>query len=352
MRDRRERAPGDRPRRATTWCRSASPTTADGCWSPGTRGGSRSPAPTSCPRSTARARRSCSRSDRRGSELVVHEPGARAAHASARSTSCSRCCTGRGARTAPSRGCSRWPASGTSARVCWPRAVGMDKHYMKVVLAGAGLPVLPVHGDRATGRGRPTAPRARRASRRWATRSSSSRPAAARASASARCTAPTSSTRRSRRRARTTRRCSSRSRPSGGREIECGVLEGSDGPGRPAWSPRSRVDGGTSSTTSRRSTCPRSARGSTCRPTCPTTVTARIRELPRGAFEALVVRGPGPGGLLLLPDERVVINEINTMPGFTPSSMFPRMWAATGARLPRARRPAAPARPAPRTGLR
>jgi len=26
----------------------------------------------------------------------------------------------------------------------------------------------------------------------------------------------------------------------------------------------------------------------------------------------------------------VLINEVNTMPGFTPSSMFPRMWAASG----------------------
>jgi D-alanine-D-alanine ligase len=30
----------------------------------------------------------------------------------------------------------------------------------------------------------------------------------------------------------------------------------------------------------------------------------------------------------------VVINEINTMPGFTPMSMFPRMWAATGLDYP------------------
>jgi D-alanine-D-alanine ligase len=36
----------------------------------------------------------------------------------------------------------------------------------------------------------------------------------------------------------------------------------------------------------------------------------------------------------VLPDERVVINEINTMPGFTPSSMFPRMWDATGLAYP------------------
>jgi D-alanine-D-alanine ligase len=26
----------------------------------------------------------------------------------------------------------------------------------------------------------------------------------------------------------------------------------------------------------------------------------------------------------------VIINELNTMPGFTPTSMFPRLWAASG----------------------
>ena len=29
-------------------------------------------------------------------------------------------------------------------------------------------------------------------------------------------------------------------------------------------------------------------------------------------------------------DERVVVNEINTMPGFTQISMFTKMWEATG----------------------
>ena len=33
----------------------------------------------------------------------------------------------------------------------------------------------------------------------------------------------------------------------------------------------------------------------------------------------------------VFPDGSLVVNEINTMPGFTPLSMFPRrMWAATG----------------------
>ena len=29
-------------------------------------------------------------------------------------------------------------------------------------------------------------------------------------------------------------------------------------------------------------------------------------------------------------EDLLVINEVNTMPGFTPISMFARMWAATG----------------------
>lgn len=30
------------------------------------------------------------------------------------------------------------------------------------------------------------------------------------------------------------------------------------------------------------------------------------------------------------PDRRLIVNEINTMPGFTPISMFPRLWAVSG----------------------
>jgi D-alanine-D-alanine ligase len=30
------------------------------------------------------------------------------------------------------------------------------------------------------------------------------------------------------------------------------------------------------------------------------------------------------------PAGELIINEINTMPGFTPKSMYPQMWAASG----------------------
>jgi D-alanine-D-alanine ligase len=33
-------------------------------------------------------------------------------------------------------------------------------------------------------------------------------------------------------------------------------------------------------------------------------------------------------------DGAVTVNEINTMPGFTPTSMYPRMWAASGVSYP------------------
>ena len=59
-------------------------------------------------------------------------------------------------------------------------------------------------------------------------------------------------------------------------------------------------------------------------------VTARVQQLSVRAFEVLSVEGLARVDFFVLPDDRVVINEINTMPGFTPSSMFPRMWAASG----------------------
>jgi D-alanine-D-alanine ligase len=36
----------------------------------------------------------------------------------------------------------------------------------------------------------------------------------------------------------------------------------------------------------------------------------------------------------LTEDGSLLLNEVNTMPGFTPSSMFPRVWAATGLDYP------------------
>jgi D-alanine-D-alanine ligase len=34
--------------------------------------------------------------------------------------------------------------------------------------------------------------------------------------------------------------------------------------------------------------------------------------------------------LFLTPDERILVNEINTIPGFTTISMYPKLWEASG----------------------
>jgi D-alanine-D-alanine ligase len=67
--------------------------------------------------------------------------------------------------------------------------------------------------------------------------------------------------------------------------------------------------------------------------------TAAIREAACRAFTALDCAGLARVDFFLGTDpatgeDLVVVNEVNTMPGFTPISMFPRMWAATGVPYP------------------
>jgi len=52
------------------------------------------------------------------------------------------------------------------------------------------------------------------------------------------------------------------------------------------------------------------------------------------AFEVLGCEGLARVDFFLRTDGSVVLNEVNTMPGFTPISMYPRMWAATGVDYP------------------
>jgi len=66
----------------------------------------------------------------------------------------------------------------------------------------------------------------------------------------------------------------------------------------------------------------------------PPDVTARLREMACKAFTALDGAGLARVDFFVRPDGDLVVNELNTMPGFTPISMFPRMWAATGMAYP------------------
>ena len=118
-----------------------------------------------------------------------------------------------------------------------------------------------------------------------------------------------------------------------GREIECGVLEDTDG--RPIASVPAEI---------------RLAHGhdwydfdakyldDACEFDVPAKldedVTAALRDAACQAFEALECAGLARVDFFVRPDGSFVINEVNTMPGFTPISMFPRMWAATGIAYP------------------
>ena len=48
------------------------------------------------------------------------------------------------------------------------------------------------------------------------------------------------------------------------------------------------------------------------------------------AFEAIGAEGLSRVDFFYTPSGALVINEINTMPGFTPISMYPQMWAKSG----------------------
>ncbi len=66
----------------------------------------------------------------------------------------------------------------------------------------------------------------------------------------------------------------------------------------------------------------------------PDGVEARVREMAVKAYDALGCDGLARADFFVRPDGSVVINEVNTMPGFTSISMYPRMWNATGVTYP------------------
>jgi D-alanine-D-alanine ligase len=62
--------------------------------------------------------------------------------------------------------------------------------------------------------------------------------------------------------------------------------------------------------------------------------TERVQAAAIAAFEAIDCAGLARVDFFLRPDGELIVNEVNTMPGFTPISMFPRVWAATGITYP------------------
>ena len=66
----------------------------------------------------------------------------------------------------------------------------------------------------------------------------------------------------------------------------------------------------------------------------PPEVTRQVQEYACRTFTALDCAGLSRVDFFVTATHDIYLNEINTMPGFTPTSMFPRMWAASGVDYP------------------
>ncbi|MEU0227748.1 D-alanine--D-alanine ligase family protein [Streptomyces sp. NPDC006284] len=116
-----------------------------------------------------------------------------------------------------------------------------------------------------------------------------------------------------------------------GREIECGVLEFEDGPraSAPAEIPPPSEHAYYDFEAKYIDSTP----GVVPAPLTPEE-TAEVQRLAVAAFDAASCEGLVRADFFLTEDDEFVINEINTMPGFTPISMYPQMWQASGVSYP------------------
>ncbi|MCZ2403078.1 D-alanine--D-alanine ligase [Paenarthrobacter sp. Z7-10] len=117
-----------------------------------------------------------------------------------------------------------------------------------------------------------------------------------------------------------------------GREIECAVLEGRGGD-----SPRTSMPGEITVTDSQHAFYDFNAKyvqddaaALSCPADIPADAMAKVRYLAAAAFDAVGAEGLSRVDFFYTPAGELIINEINTMPGFTPKSMYPQMWAASG----------------------
>jgi D-alanine-D-alanine ligase len=114
-----------------------------------------------------------------------------------------------------------------------------------------------------------------------------------------------------------------------GREIECGVLEAEDG-GTPDVSFPAEVHVAEGFDFYDFEAKYLSSSSLTIPAGIPEEATARLRAMAAEVFEAMGCEGLARVDFFYTEDGEVLVNELNTMPGFTPASAFPQMWGATG----------------------
>ena len=208
-------------------------------------------------------------------------------------------------------------------------AVSMDKAYMKIVLRDAGLPVMPsVTVTRREWAADPQACRERAASLGYPLFVKPARGGSSIGISKAHdpselddCIAEAH---------RHDSKALVEVSAEGGREVECGVLQALDGTPETSVPAEIRVGGGHEFYDFAAKYLPEEHTELDVPAKIPDHLAAQLRDYAARAFEAVGCEGLARVDFFVMPDESVVLNEINTMPGFTPTSMYPRMWAATG----------------------
>lgn len=121
----------------------------------------------------------------------------------------------------------------------------------------------------------------------------------------------------------------------GARELECGVLAELDGSApRASEVAEIRVQSASGFYDFEAKYLPEEQVALDVPADIPAALADEVREVAVRTFEVLGCEGLARVDVFVTAEGRVVVNEINTMPGFTPHSMFPRMWAASGVDYP------------------
>jgi len=212
-------------------------------------------------------------------------------------------------------------------------AVMMDKHYMKVVFAGHGLPIGPyvVITDRDW-KSDPAASMDAVASLGWPV---FVKPARAGSSVGITKVSGPEGLRAAIEFAREHDPKVVVEAGILGREIECGVLEGRDGaPARASEVGEIKVVQGHDFYDFEAKYLAESDVELSCPAKVSDRVADEIRRIAVAAFEAAGCEGLARVDCFYTEHGDVILNEINTMPGFTPLSMFPLMWEASGLDYP------------------
>ena len=119
-----------------------------------------------------------------------------------------------------------------------------------------------------------------------------------------------------------------------GIEVECAVLEGLDGGPPEASVPGQVVVDPSSDFYDFQAKYLASATTMRIPAPVPVEAASEIRRMACAAFDAISCEGLARVDFFYTPAGQVLVNEINTMPGMTPASGFPMMWAASGLPLP------------------